>query len=325
MCSTAKIGQFVGIMVCFAAAMVFANGESDQREGVRPEFVSIGTASPAGAYYPLGAAMADIWNRNIPGTRFSSQETGGSVANLNLIAGGELEMGMANENVAFNAAEGNNPFSEPIDFSGGWILNSSNAVIVALEDSGITSVSELRRKKVALGAPGSSANVFGELILASERIQAGDYEAVYMGWQESADALNDGFIDAALMVGGQPFPAITSLSARTKVQVLTFDTELFRALRTYPYASGVIPAKMYNMRRDGDSVQIRSAVYLSNSLPDDLVYDMVKAVFDNIPILTGAHPSASGTQLFSRSAAEEIELTVHPGVLRYAREVGVWK
>lgn len=141
-------------------------------------------------------------------TRFSSQETGGSVANLNMIASGELEMGMSNENVAYTAGLGKDPFKNPIDLKGGWILNNSNAIIVAMGDSGITSVSQLKGKKVSLGAPGSSANVFGELILASEGLEKGDYQQVFMGWQESADAMNDGFIDAALMVGGQPFPLL---------------------------------------------------------------------------------------------------------------------
>jgi len=315
----------IGILLfTTVSGFVVAEGQQETAEGGRPEFVSIGTASPAGAYYPLGVAMADLWNRTIEGTRFSSQETGGSVANMNLLNGGEIELGMSNENVAFNAYNGNPPFESTIDVNGGWVLNNSNAVFVALESSGITSVADLEGKNVALGAPGSSANVFGELILASEGLEDGDYEATYMGWQESADALNDGFIDAALMVGGQPFPAISSLAVRTEVRVLTFNTERFTELSEYPYASGPIPAEMYNMAADGDSVLIRSVVYVDPALPEDLVYDMVKAVFENIPTLESAHPSARGTRLFSQEAAEQIGLTMHPGAIKYAQEVGEW-
>jgi len=314
------------IMACvllLAVSFVSAQGGEEAEDG-RPAFVSIGTASAAGAYYPIGVALADVWNKTLEGTRFSSQETGGSVANLNMIANGELEMGMSNENVAYTAGQGKEPFKTKIDVRGGWILNNSNAIIVAMGDSGITDVSQLRGKKVSLGAPGSSANVFGEMILASAGIEKGEYEQVFMGWQESADAMNDGFIDAALMVGGQPFPAVTSLAVRAPVQVLTFDTKKYRALSSYPYATDKIPADMYDMAQDGDSVIIRSVVYISPDLSEEIVYDMVKQVFANIPTLVGAHPSAAGTRLFSKEAAEDISLTIHPGVIRYAEEVGEW-
>lgn len=313
----------VVILLVFTSAAV-ANGQAEASGDKKLDFVSVGTASPAGAYYPLGVAMADIWNRNIDGVRFSSQETGGSVANMNLLNSGELELGMSNENVAYNASKGIAPFKDTQTVMGGWILNNSNAVIVALGKSGITSVADLKGKKVALGAPGSSANVFGELILASDGILEGDYEPVYMGWQESADALNDGFIDAALMVGGQPFPAITSLSVRTDVQVLSFNTEKFRELSAYPYATDKIPAKMYEMNQDGESVVIRSVVYVRPDLSEDAVYEMMKVVFENIPALVLAHPSASGTRLFSEKAAAQTGLIIHPGAIRYAKEVGEW-
>lgn len=311
----------VVIMVLVTGGLVFASGTQEE---ARETFVSIGTASPAGAYYPLGVAMADIWNRNVDGTQFSAQETGGSVENINLIHSGEIESGLSNENIAYDAIHGHEPFATEMNIVGGWVLNNSNAVFVALGQSGITDVSDLRGRRVALGAPGSSANVFGEMVLAAAGLEEGDYDATYMGWQESADALNDGFIDAAIMVGGQPFPAITSLSVRTSVQVLTFDTEGFREVSDYPYATGVIPASMYDMAQDGDSVLIRSVVYLHPELSDELVYDMVKTVFDNIPTLTEAHPSATGTRLFTRDAAADISLEIHPGVLRYAEEVGEW-
>nr|WP_319777249.1 TAXI family TRAP transporter solute-binding subunit [uncultured Sphaerochaeta sp.] len=314
----------ISLISIMALSFVFAQGEQEASGASRPAFISIGTASAAGAYYPIGVALADVWNKTLPGTRFSSQETGGSVANLNMIASGELEMGMSNENVAYTAGLGQDPFKNPIDLKGGWILNNSNAIIVAMGDSGITNVSQLKGKKVSLGAPGSSANVFGELILASEGLEKGDYQQVFMGWQESADAMNDGFIDAALMVGGQPFPAVTSLSVRSDVQVLTFNTKRFRGLSSYPYATDKIPADMYDMKQDGDSVIIRSVVYISPDLSDEIVYDMVKQVFENIPTLVSAHPSASGTRLFSEEAAKDISLEIHPGVIRYATEVGEW-
>lgn len=314
------------LMILVPLAQVSAGGQGEQSStAARPDFVSIGTASAAGAYYPLGVAMASVWNRAISGTRFSAQETGGGVANMNMLQGKEIELGIANENIAFDAILGNPPFTQRVDTRGGWVMNDSMAVVVALRDSGITRVADLRGKRVALGAPGSSANVFGQLILKAEGIEEGEYTATYMGWQESADALLDGFVDAALMVGGQPFPAIESLAVRAPVTVLRFDTERFRQLSVYPYTGGIIPASMYRTAADGDAVVIRSIIYLDPSLPEDLVYEMVKAIFENIPALAAAHPSGSQARVLSRSDAEQISLQMHPGAIRYAREVGAWE
>lgn len=290
----------------------------------RPAFVSIGTASPAGAYYPLGVAMADLWNRNIEGVEFSSQETGGSVANMNLIAGGDIELGIANENIAWNATEGNEPFAGPLDVQGGWVLNASQGVFVAPRDAGLASVTDLAGKRISLGTPGSSANVLGQRVLESQGLNEGDYEAVYMGWQESADAMADGFVDAAFMVGGQPFPAIESLAVRTPITILPFDGEALANLGGFPLATGTIPADMYDLEQDGVSVLVRSIVYVSPEMPEDLVYEMMTVVFDNLDVLKAAHSTGDQAAVLSEADAAALDLTMHPGAVRFAQERGAW-
>lgn len=287
-------------------------------------FITIGTASAAGAYYPIGVAMADIWNRNIPGIVFSARETGGGVANMNLIAAGEAEVGIANENIAYDALKGHAPFNRPLAITGGWVMNQSQGLFIALRSSGLKTVDDLRGKRISFGAAGSAGNVLGELILATHGLSRDDYTAVYLGWQESADALSDGLIDAAFMVGGQPFPAIESLALRTPITVLSFDTDRFYAGTTYPYATGTIPASMYNLEEDGQVVVVRSIIYLDPRLPEDLVYEMVKHIFANVDVLKAAHPTGDQAALLSEEEAAFIELPMHPGVIRYASEVGKW-
>ncbi len=289
-----------------------------------PKFVSIGTASPAGAYYPLGVAMADIWNKDIQGTHFSAQETGGSVANMNMLDNGQIELGMANENIAWNATQGNAPFKKPMKVDGGWVLNKSYAVFVAKASSGITTVADLKGKKVSLGAAGSSGNVIAERVLQSAGLSKGDYKPVYMGWQQSADAIADNSIDAAIMVGGQPFPAIESLAVRTPVNILKFDKAALESQKGFPLTGVDEPVGLYKTKEAGTAVLVRSIVYISPSMPTDLVYKMVKDVFSNIPALKSAHPSGDQAALLSQSGAQHLGLTVHPGVVKYAKEVGAW-
>jgi len=246
------------------------------------------------------------------------------VANMNLIAGGEAEVGIANENIAYDALKGNAPFNRPLDIVGGWVVNDSQALIIALRSSGLKSVDDLRGKRISFGAPGATTNVLGELVLQAHGLTPQDYTPVYLGWQEAVDALSDGLIDAAWFIGGQPFPVIQAFAMRTPVTVLTFDAQKFRAVSSYPYTVGTIPASMYNLEEDGQVIVVRSLVYLDPRLPEDLVYEMVKHVFANIDVLKAAHTSGDQAALLSEEQAADIELPIHPGVVRYALEVGKW-
>lgn len=304
-----------------AFAMLFTGPAAAQA----PSFISIGTASPAGAYYPLGVAMADLWNRNIPGIRFSAQETGGGVANINLINSGEIELGIANENIAWDASQGNEPFKAPIEIQGGWVMNASYALIVVPAKSGMTSVADLAGRRVSLGAPGSSGNVIGQRLLESQGVAEGKYTPVFMGWQESADAIADGSLDAAVMVGGQPFPAVESLAVRMPITILSFDGERLVDSAGFPLVPSTIPGNTYhNLTTDSDAIAVRSIVYIKPGLDEDTVYQMVKTVFENIPALKAAHPSGDQAALLSQKQAEALDLTMNPGVIRYAKEVGAW-
>ena len=290
-----------------------------------PAFVSIGTASPAGAYYPLGVAMADLWNRNIDGIRFSAQETGGGVANINMLAGGEIELGIANENIAWDAGQGNEPFASPVEVQGGWTMNASYALIVASANSGLESVADLAGRRVSFGAPGSSGNVLGQRLLESQGVTEGSFTPVYMGWQESADAIADGSLDAAVMVGGQPFPAVESLAVRMPITILSFDAARLADSPGFPLVAATIPANTYNeLAVDSDAIMVRSIIYVQPGLDEETVYQMVKVVFENVPALKAAHPSGDQAALLSEAQAAELGLTMHPGVIRYAEEVGAW-
>ena len=317
--TTLIIGLLLSVTPLFAEGKQEGQGQSGEKQ-----FITIGTASPAGAYYPLGVKMADIWNRSIDGINFTARETGGSVNNMNLLNKDEIQVGFGNENIIYNAIHGEGSFSEDVDVQGGWVLNQSMAVFVAIRKSGITHVTDLEGKKVALGKPGSSANVNGQLILNAHGLEEGDYEPVYMGWQEAADALQDKLIDAALMVGGQPFPAIESLSVRTPINVLSFDIEKVREEGGFPYGKGVIPQDMYDLTEDGDALALRSLVCLSSDLSEDLAYEMVKTLFNNIPALKDAHSTGDQAALMEKEYADNLELPIHTGVIKYAKDQNRW-
>src|SRR5690606_11216421 len=187
------------------------------------------------------------------------------------------------------------------------------------------SVSDLAGKRVSLGAPGSSGNVLGQRLLESQGLAEGSFTPVFMGWQESADAIADGSLDAAVMVGGQPFPAVESLAVRMPIKILGFDAARLADSPGFPLVASTIPANTYNgLAEESDAIAVRSIIYIQPGLDEETVYQMVKTVFDNIPALAAAHPSGNQAALLSEEQAAELDLTIHPGVIRYAQEVGAW-
>lgn len=307
---------FAGVLMLAGSCLAFSGAAMASSA---PKFVSIGTASPAGAYYPLGVAMAKIWNGAIPGIHFNATQTGGSVANLNELKSGALQVGLANANIVWKALHGYAPFKSKIKVDGGWVLNASYGVFVVKRSSGIKTVAQLRGKKVSVGSAGSSANVEAKRILASQGLKSGDYHSVYLGWQESADALSDGSIKAAFMVGGQPLPAISSLAVRTPVRILRFNKKKLAAQKGFPLEVVKTPKGIYKTKSRGNEIVVPSLVLISKDMPKDLVYKMTKSVFSNIPTLKAANASGAETKLISKKQAKRIGLPIHPGVLKYEK------
>lgn len=306
----------IGATLCTLAASGTAVASS------APKFVSIGTASPAGAYYPLGVAMAKIWNSDIPGIHFNATQTGGSIANLNELKSNSIQVGLANANIVWKALKGMPPFHNKIKVYGGWVLNASYGVFVVKKSSGIKTVSQLKGKKVSIGSAGSSANVEAQRILASQGLKSGDYHAVNLGWQESADALSDGSISAAYMVGGQPLPAISSLAVRTPVRILRFNRKKLAQQKGFPLRVSKTPKGIYKTSSRGDEIVVPSLVLFNRKLPKSLVYKMAKSVFSNISTLKAANASGSETKLINAKEAKRIGLPIHPGVLKYEKAAG---
>src|SRR5690606_9292721 len=217
------------------------------------------------------------------------------------------------------------PFAAPIELAGGWTMNASYALIVAPASSGLTTVADLAGRRVSFGAPGTSGNVLGQRLLEGQGQPVRSYSPCYSGWQESADAIAAGSLDAAVMVGGQPFPAVESLAVRMPIKILGFDATRLADSPGFPLVASTIPANTYNdLDEESDAIMVRSIIYIQPGLDEETVYQMVKTVFENIPALKAAHPSGDQAALLSEAQAAELDLTMHPGVIRYAQEVGAW-
>ncbi|NMB35221.1 MAG: TAXI family TRAP transporter solute-binding subunit [Firmicutes bacterium] len=289
--------------------------------------ISIGTAPATGSFYPVGVAMADVLNKHLEGVQATAEETGGSAENLALIDEGRIDMGFSPGETIEKAIAGEEPFTKKTEVALGWVLFPDPFQPVALKESGIKSLSDLEGKKVSIGAPGATVNFTAKELLKAHGVDINKVSFMYLGWGEAADALADRKIDAGFFQAAIPSPAIEGLAARMPIQLLEVDPEVletdFADKALFP---GVLPKGSYHGQEEDVVWPFDYAyAFFSAQLDEDTVYDITKTIFENIDKIGEAHPMGKEMRLIDEKTASEIGLEVHPGAIKYAKEIGVWE
>ncbi|WP_041077248.1 TAXI family TRAP transporter solute-binding subunit [Thermotoga caldifontis] len=288
-------------------------------------FLTIGTGGTAGTYYPLGAAMADIWNKNIKGMNAMVQSTGASVANINLLKSKEVDVIFVQNDVAYYAYNGVELFKEPfLQLRGLATLYPETVQIVALADRGINSVYDLKGKRVAVGAAGSGTEVNARQILAAAGITYKDITVQYLSFAEAANNLKDGNIDAAFVTAGHPTAAIVDLAAVRKIVLVPIAEEIIKALqKDYPfYVKIVVPAGTYKgVDTDVVTVAVKAMLAVREEMPEDLAYQLLKTMYANQKRLIEAH--AKGELIIPETGKEGMSIPLHPGAEKFFKEMGL--
>jgi TRAP transporter TAXI family solute receptor len=288
-------------------------------------FLTIATGGTAGTYYPLGAGMADIWNKNIKGMNAMVQSTGASVANINLLKNKEVDLIFVQNDVAFYAYNGVELFKEPFpQLRGLATLYPETVQIVALADRGINSVYDLKGKRVAVGAAGSGTEVNARQILAAAGITYNDIKVQYLSFAEAANNLKDGNIDAAFVTAGHPTAAIVDLAAVRKIVLVPVANEIIASLqKDYPfYVKIVVPAGTYKgVDTDVVTVAVKAMLAVRAEMPEDLAYQLLKTMYANQKRLIEAH--AKGELIIPETGKEGMSIPLHPGAEKFFKEMGL--
>ena len=232
-------------------------------------FLNIATGGTAGTYYPLGGAMADIFNKNIPNCNASAQSTGASVANVNLLQQGKVDIGFIQNDIAYYAATGTEMFKgKKVDgLLGMATLYPETVQIVTLRKSGIKSVADFKGKRVAVGAAGSGTEANARQIMAAYGITYDMCNVQYLSFAEASSALKDGNVDVAFVTAGHPTAAIQDISTTHDVVLIPMPADKADALiAKYPfYTKVVIPAKTYNKQTNAvPAVAVRCMLAVTN-------------------------------------------------------------
>lgn len=294
------------------------------------QFFRIGTGGTAGTYYPVGGMIANAVSQ--PGKIVATaQATNGSVANVNGVAGGALESGFSQSDVATWAYTGTGVYEgKPKVTELRMIANlyPESIHLVVKKGSGIKSVSDLKGKRVALDEPGSGTLVNARIVLAAYGVKESDIKPEYIKPNQAGDKLKDGALDAFFFVGGAPAGAIAELaSSGTGIELVPLAGPQADALRkTNPYlAVDTIAAGTY---KDVPAVQTMAmgAQWVTSAKADtETVYQITKALYGKAAQDTLAAGHAKGKFITKENAVKGVGIPFHPGAEKFYKEAGLIK
>lgn len=311
----------LAVAVTLALSVVLAACSGGNNDG-RPSQLSLVTGGTGGTYYPLGGQIANII-KDETGIETTAQVSNASAENMQTMNDGEADLGFTQTDIASYAKDGKLMFE-------GSAIDSIQAIgtlypetiqIVTLKDSGITSVEDLKGRKVSVGAPGSGTFANAEQILEIHGIAMADIDAQHLAFDESVDGIQDGNIAAAFITAGTPTGSVEGLSAVKDVRILSMAQDKVDALiAKYPYyAADVVQAGTYKLEEDVTTVAVQAMLVVRDALDEDLVYGITKAIFENTDQIT----HAKGAFITAESALDGLGIDLHPGAARYYEEKGL--
>ena len=284
------------------------------------KFLSILTGGTQGTYYPLGGTFADLITSET-GVKTTAEVSQASAANMTALEAGDGEVAFVQTDIAFYATNGTLMFDgqkiESVSALGA--LYPETVQLVTLADSGIKTFADLKGKKVSVGAPGSGTYANAEQLLEIHGLTMDDIEAQNLDFGESTDGIQSGQIDAAFITAGYPTGAVEALNATNGVYIVPVEADKAEELiAKYPYyAVDKIPSGTYGLEADIPAVSVGAMLAVKKDLPEDLVYAMTKAIYDN----TDKISHAKGTFIKAETGLDGIGIEVHPGAQRYFDEV----
>lgn len=308
---------------------LIALGVSAPAAAADQQFISIGTGGVTGVYYPTGGAICRLVNkdRKEHGIRCSAESTGGSIYNINTIRAGELEFGVAQSDWQYHAYHGTSKFEEAGKFDklrAVFSVHPEPVTILARDDSGISNITDLKGKRVNIGNPGSGTRGTWEVIEAALGWQRSDLAlAASMKSAETGAAMCDGKIDAYFWLVGHP-SALTqeSLASCASHLVNATGPEIDKLVADRPYyRTAKIPAGMYNNKEDVTTFGVGATFVTSADVPDEVVYVVVKAVFENLDQFKKLHPAFANLEA-GAMIKDSLSAPLHDGAAKYYKEQG---
>jgi uncharacterized protein len=327
---------FACASLLFIAWVSSATADTDTR------FFRIGTAATGGSFFEIGAVVASAISSpvegapcaragdcGVPGLVAVAQATQGSVDNIRLVATGQLESGFAQADLAAMAYAGNGAFADdpPSRHLRAIASLFPEAMhIVVRVDSPIRSVSDLAGKTVAVGAPGSGTAANAKVLFAAAGLGEGDVVRKYLRPPQAAEEMLAGTLDALILVGGYPVPAIQELAIATPIRLVPVTGSVAEKLQSQYalYDTATIPAGLYrNVDTDIATVGFFALWVVRDDADEGLVHDITRATWSEGAAQLYAGLDPIGRQIKLTNALKGLPVPLHPGAARFYREQGL--
>ena len=283
------------------------------------------TGGTAGVYYPLGNALTRILNAHLADVEIAVEVGGGSIANVNRIAAHEAAMGLVQNDVVFRAGRGDKPFREPVtNLRMIASLYPEQVQCITSKNGRVKTFSDIRGKRVSVGAPGSGVADSLGAILSVAGIKYSDMDTDFLDFADTAERLQHDRLDVGFVLAGYPTAVVASLAEQKEIDLVAFESELLDALvESYPYfVKDSIPAGTYKgVDHDTPVPAVMAVLVCDADLPEELVYGITKAIFEHLDELKPIHEKAKAISL--ETALEGASVAVHPGAAKYYAENGL--
>jgi len=293
------------------------------------QFITIGTGGVTGVYYAVGGAVCRLMNktRKETGIRCSVESTGGSVFNVNAIRSGELDFGMAQSDVQFNAYDGDRQFKGRPDknLRAVFSVHPEPFTVLARKEAGVTKFADFKGKRFNVGNPGSGTLASIQELLKQMGWTMSDFSlAAHLKADEQGTALCDNKIDGFFYGVGHPSAAIQDPTTVCGAKLIPLTGPAVDTLvKEHPYYSyATIPGGMYaNNPNPTKTYGVRATLVTSAKTPDKVVYDLVKSVFENFSEFKKLHPAFAHLDPKQMIKAG-LSAPLHPGAVKYYKEKG---
>jgi TRAP transporter TAXI family solute receptor len=313
----------IGLALSLGAALVSSAALAQQQQ-----FVNVLTGGQSGVYYPVGVALSQIYAKTIPNVRSTAQVTRASAENMNLLQAGRGELALALADSVSDAYKGNAEagFNTPLTKLRGLSATYNNYIqIVANADSGIKTLADLKGKRISVGAAKSGTELNARAIFKAAGLSYSDMAKVeYLPFGESVELMKNRQLDATLQSAGLGVASIRDLATAVKIVVISVPADVVARVGDAAYQPSFIPANTYaGQTVDIPTAAIPNFLVTHSGVSDELAYQMTKSLYDNIETMYAAHNAVKVMK--RQNAVQGMPVPVHPGAIRYYKEVGVMK
>jgi len=321
------ISIFAALLTLFF--LVSCGGGSEEGSTAKRQFLSVGTAPPGGAFNVVGGAIALVVNeaKSADNWQVSSEATKGTQENIRRLESGELDFALGNAAISYFATRGEGAWDKNYSTRSIMTLAPNIAMFITTKSSGITSLADLKGKRVVVGPAGAGFEYFIQPILKAHGVTYEDFTALNNTQLGAVDMLADGSADAAFLGGAVPTQSIVQASTSQDILLIPFDEAARQQLiKDYPFFGlASIPAGVYKGQDEAyEGLNVGSMQLISSaSVDEDMVYEFTKVLYQNRASVVERHPA--GKAINQNNIVRNTGIPFHPGAIRYYKEAGFWK